>query len=155
MVVNRSRPAGVIPTLYYDDVEKAIPWLCGAFGFRERFRYGPPGDAQGAHHGAGDGTVMLGKSRVGQSPNRGDSAVLRPPEGGGMNAIAGVHVDDIDAHHERAKEFGARIVHSPETHPFGERQYTAEDLEGQRWAFSQSVADVAPEDFGAVRGEGM
>ena len=98
---------------------------------------------------------MLGKSRVGQSPNWGDGAVLRPPDGGVMNAITGVHVEDIDVHHERAREFGARIALAPETHPFGERQYTAEDLEGQRWAFSQSVAGVAPEDFGAVRGEGM
>jgi predicted enzyme related to lactoylglutathione lyase len=32
---------------------------------------------------------------------------------------------------------------------FGERQYSAEDLAGYRWAFSQSVADVNPEDWGA------
>ncbi|HEX9942349.1 MAG TPA: hypothetical protein VGG03_10055 [Thermoanaerobaculia bacterium] len=36
---------------------------------------------------------------------------------------------------------------------FGERQYTAEDLGGHRWTFSQSIADVAPEEWGAALAE--
>jgi uncharacterized glyoxalase superfamily protein PhnB len=34
--------------------------------------------------------------------------------------------------------------------PFGERQYTVEDLEGHRWTFSQSIADVPFEAWGAT-----
>jgi hypothetical protein len=34
--------------------------------------------------------------------------------------------------------------------PFGERVYTVEDLAGHRWTFSQSIADVAPEQWGAT-----
>jgi uncharacterized glyoxalase superfamily protein PhnB len=47
-----------------------------------------------------------------------------------------VHVDDIDAHYERAKRAGAHILSEPEDTPFG-RRYRAEDLEGHRWMFVQ------------------
>jgi uncharacterized glyoxalase superfamily protein PhnB len=34
--------------------------------------------------------------------------------------------------------------------PFGERQYTVEDPGGRRWTFSQSIADMAPSQWGGV-----
>jgi uncharacterized glyoxalase superfamily protein PhnB len=61
-----------------------------------------------------------------------------------------VHVEDVDRHFEQVKRFGARIVHPPADMPFGERVYTAEDLAGHRWTFSQSIADVALEHWGAT-----
>ena len=61
-----------------------------------------------------------------------------------------MHVEDLDRHYEHAKQRGAHILQPPTTHPFGERQYTAEDPEGHRWTFSQSVADVEPEEWGAM-----
>ena len=64
-----------------------------------------------------------------------------------------VRVDDVDRHHERAKERGARILRPPTDYPYGERQYTAEDLGGHGWTFSQSIADVAPEEWGGTPGE--
>ena len=60
-----------------------------------------------------------------------------------------MRVEDVDAHCARARQFGARIVGEPKTAEFGERQYTAEDLAGYRWTFSQTVADVDPNDWGA------
>ena len=98
---------------------------------------------------------MLSVARVGQSQEWGDSAEFRPPRDGAISVILGVHVEDVDQHCERAKELGARIVHAPETYPYGERQYTAEDLAGYRWAFSQSVADAAPEEWGGTSGPGI
>jgi uncharacterized glyoxalase superfamily protein PhnB len=61
-----------------------------------------------------------------------------------------VHVEDVDRHFEHAKRFGARIVETPNDKPFGERQYTVEDPEGHRWTFSQHVADVGPQQWGAT-----
>ena len=55
-----------------------------------------------------------------------------------------------NSHHERALQRGARILEPPADHPYGERQYTAEDNAGHRWTFSQSIADVAPEDWGGT-----
>jgi uncharacterized glyoxalase superfamily protein PhnB len=59
-----------------------------------------------------------------------------------------VRVVDVDEHYNHVKQSTARILHPPETYPFGERQYTVEDPGGQRWTFTQSVADVAPEEWG-------
>lgn len=59
-----------------------------------------------------------------------------------------VRVEDVDAYYERASARGARIIDEPTDFPYGERQYNAEDLAGHRWTFSESIADVAPEDWG-------
>jgi uncharacterized glyoxalase superfamily protein PhnB len=129
-------------------VGEAIDWLCGAFGFVERLRYGPDGDPAGAQLSVGEGSVFLTSPRVGQSPEWADTAELRPPRKNEVTHSVAVHVGDVDRHYEQARRFGARILGPPETHSFGERQYTAEDLCGHRWTFSQSVADVAPEAWG-------
>ena len=42
---------------------------------------------------------------------------------------------------------GAVVVEQRQS---GERQYTAVDLGGHVWTFSQSIADVAPEERGGV-----
>ena len=33
---------------------------------------------------------------------------------------------------------------------YGERQYVATDLAGHQWTFTQSVADVSPEEWGGT-----
>lgn len=47
-----------------------------------------------------------------------------------------VEVADVDAHYERSKAAGARILSEPEDQSEGFRHYRAEDLEGHRWMFS-------------------
>src|ERR1019366_4730672 len=142
MIANRSAPPGpIVPRLIYKDVAKAIDWLRGAFGFTERLRTSPEPDGT-IHHAQlaiGEGSVIL----TGQP-------VARPNEF--IQALM-VHVDNVDEHFARAKQFGARILSPPDSKPFGERQYAAEDLEGHRWAFSESVADVQPEAWGATVSE--
>jgi uncharacterized glyoxalase superfamily protein PhnB len=141
-VINRSAPtATIVPVLIYEDVGKAIDWLCGAFGFTERLRAaGPDGKISHAQLAVAEGAIMMGAGRGG----------LRPPRPNEVNQYVHVHVDDVDKHFEQAKQFGARILSGPANQPFGERQYTAEDLAGHWWTFSQSMADVAPEDWGAT-----
>ncbi len=63
-----------------------------------------------------------------------------------------VRVEDIDAHCKRARDHGARITEGPVTHPYGERQYNAVDFAGYSWTFSESVADVHPQDWGRDSG---
>jgi uncharacterized glyoxalase superfamily protein PhnB len=41
-------------------------------------------------------------------------------------------------------------LEEPKDFPYGERQYTAEDPASHQWTFSQSLADVAPEDWGGI-----
>jgi uncharacterized glyoxalase superfamily protein PhnB len=124
-------PTGaVIPVLGYPDVGEAVEWLCGAFGFSERWRAGN----HRAQIAVGDGAVAVTARR---NASRGEIMV---------------RIEDADRHHERARRFGARIVQPPADHPYGERQYTAEDLAGHTWTFSESVADVAPEEWGGTSG---
>ena len=149
MIENRSAaPGPVVPVLVYEDVGKAIEWLCETFGFVERFRYGPEGKPKGAQLAVGGGSIFLTAERVSQSSKWADSAVFRAPRPGKVTHTVMVNVADVDSHFSRVKQRGAHIFSQPETHPFGERQYTVEDPGGHRWTFSQSVADAAPEDWG-------
>jgi uncharacterized glyoxalase superfamily protein PhnB len=63
-----------------------------------------------------------------------------------------VRVSDVDAHHNRAIQYQARILSPPCDHPYGERHYTVADLAGHIWTFSQSIADVDPRDWGGTPG---
>ena len=63
-----------------------------------------------------------------------------------------VRVENVDAHYERSRHQGATILRIPETYPYGERQYTAEDLVGRRWTFSESITDVDPVSWGGEPG---
>jgi uncharacterized glyoxalase superfamily protein PhnB len=144
MIVNRSAPtASVIPVLGYEDVVKASDWLCDAFGFRVRLRIG--------NHRAqlvfGDGAVIVTERRLGQESDAPDRAEPRPDE---LSHAVHVRIADVDQHYERASQRGARILRPPADYPYGERQYTAEDVGGHRWTFSQSIADVAPEEWGGT-----
>jgi uncharacterized glyoxalase superfamily protein PhnB len=148
MPANRSKPPGtILATLIYDDVPKAVSWLCEAFGFTERLRAGSS-HAQLAY---GMGGVMLGQSRIGQGFASPDDAHFRQPRPGEVSIVISVDVEDVDRHHEHAVSRGAKIHQAPTTHVYGERQYTVEDFAGYRWTFSQSVVDVDPADWGALQ----
>jgi uncharacterized glyoxalase superfamily protein PhnB len=136
MLANRSIPrCTVIPELGYPDIGEAIDWLCDAFGFTLRLRI--------ANHRAqlnvGDGAVVLTEASGGEGCVLAHSVMVR--------------VEDADRHHERASERGARILRPPADCPYGERQYTAQDLGGHCWTFTQSIADVDPRDWGGTPGQ--
>ena len=153
MVDNRSAPEGfVVPTLVYRDVGAAITWLCDVFEFSLRLQANDPsGRTTHAQLSVGGGSVILSAARQGQSSDWSDPAEFRPPRVNEVSHVVSVRVTDVDGHHEHARERGARILHQPTNYPFGERQYSVEDLEGHRWSFTQSVADVAPGEWGASR----
>jgi uncharacterized glyoxalase superfamily protein PhnB len=133
---NRSIPAAtVIPVLIYADVREAVAWLSRAFGFQERLRIGEDHRSQLSF---GDGAVIVGDVR-------GDR---RRPRAGEVTHSVMVRVEDAHAHCRHAREQGARILMEPTDFEYGERQYTAEDPGGHQWTFSQTLADVAPEEWG-------
>ena len=135
---NRSIPqATVIPVLIYPDVRAAVAWLSEAFGFRERVQIGEDHRSQLQ---VGDGAVIIGDVRRDR----------RPPRPGEVTHSVIVRVEDVRAHFEHARAHGANVVEELTDYPFGERQYTAEDPAGHQWTFSQTLADVAPEDWGGI-----
>jgi len=152
MTDNRSIPAAtVIPILVYEDVAEAVEWLCDTFGFTERLRIGD----HRAQLCIGSGAVVVTERRVAQVHNSSDAVILRPPRRGEVSHVVMVRIDDVDGHYEYARERGARIIDPPQDHPYGERQYAAEDLAGHRWTFTQTIGDVAPEEWGGEAREGL
>ncbi len=133
---NRSAPpAAVTPVLSYPDVAAAVAWLVRVFGFVEHVRIGE----HRAQLGCGDGALIVADTTYGRQAPTGDD---------GVTHSVMVRVPNVDAHFEAAQAAGAHIVTPPQDHPYGERQYSAQDLAGHRWTFSQTVADVQPEEWG-------
>jgi uncharacterized glyoxalase superfamily protein PhnB len=140
MKPNRSIPsATVMPVLVYPDVREAADWLCASFGFVERLFIGENHRAQLTF---ADGAVILGDAH-------GDR---RAPRDGEVTHAVMARVEDARAHCERAREHGARILDEPTDYEYGERQYRAEDPWRHQWTFSQTLTDVAPEDWGGASG---
>ncbi len=138
MKPNRSIPrATVIPVLIYPDVREAVDWLCSAFGFVERVWIGENHRAQLSF---GEGGLIVGDVRFDR----------RPPRRGEVTHSVMVRVDDVDAHYELSRSRGATVIMEPTDFPFGERQYSAEDPAGHHWTFSETLVDVAPEDWGGI-----
>src|SRR5580765_2801909 len=130
VLINRSAPrATVLPVLIYDDVPVASEWLCAAFGFAERLRIGNH-RAQLVYR---DGGVIVRDRPDGGITDVTDPAYAAPPR-----QHVHVSVTDSDAHHDRAVRCGARILEPPTDYFYGERQYTAVDLGGHQWTFSES-----------------
>jgi uncharacterized glyoxalase superfamily protein PhnB len=140
MLISRTTgSASVVPELVYADVGEAVDWLCETFGFTELWR----ADGHRARVAFGNGVVIVADADA----QYGRAA---PGSGGLRSHAVMVKVDDVNAHHDHAREHGARILSPPADYPYGERQYAAEDLAGHHWTFTQAIADLAPEDWGGT-----
>jgi uncharacterized glyoxalase superfamily protein PhnB len=129
MLFNRSIPrCTVIPEVAYPSVTEGAEWLSKAFGFRVRLRIA---DHRIQMH-VGDGAIVVVERR--DDTGRRSSMLVR--------------VEGIDEHCERAVAAGAQILRPLQDYPYGERQYVVEDLAGNLWKFSQTLADVDPAVWG-------
>jgi len=132
----------ITPYLLYKDVDSALDFLSAAFGFKEILRY--TGEAGYVNHAEmridGGGKIYLG--------DPGDE--YRNPKDLGQQTV-GIYVlvDDVDGHFERARAAGVEILEEPTDQEYGERRYTAKDLEGHHWYFAEPTREVAAENWGA------
>ena len=139
-MVDETWPA-VVPMPTYEDVGAAAEWLARAFGFEERERFNDDsGRVTTAVLGVpGGGVVMLGYAGPDyEGPRRhadGCERARRWRETPWVVDGVLVTVEDVDEHHARARDVGARVLSPPEDTPHG-RLYRAEDREGHRWMFS-------------------
>lgn len=128
----------VTPVLVYPDVRAAVAWLEAAFGFEERVRIG---DAHRAQMRVGvDGAIVVvdvGGQRA-------------APDGDRTAHLIKVRLPDVDSAFTRACEHGARVVEVLTTWEYGERSGILEDIGGHRWELTQTVRDVAPEEWGGT-----
>lgn len=131
MLKNRSMPQSVIiPEIPYSDVLEAADWLCNNFGFTERLR--------------------IGNHRVQLQFSQGDIVITGPAPVPVPRHSVMVRLINIDDHYTQTFHNGVKIVNPPVDYPYGERQYTALDLAGHHWTFSQTLKDVDPEEWGGL-----
>ena len=131
-----------MPSLRYVDVAAALDWLRDVFGLQEYLRWASP-----------DGVVRHAEMRVGGTGfvelAEATEEQPGPRQLGGPSGSLVVLLDDVDAHHAAAAAAGAQVVSPLQDKPWGLRQYSALDLEGHRWEFSQQVRRVEPAEWGA------
>ena len=132
--------------LYYDDANKAIDWLCRAFGFEVRLRIkGDDGRIEHSELVFGDGLIMVSSEKPEKFPNH-----RAPTKCGGINTQnMMVYVDDVEAHCKRARAAGAKILAEPKTTDYGEeywedRGYECEDVGGHGWWFYERLRSPKP-----------
>lgn len=129
---NRSMPANsVIPVLTCRNFDATINWLCDVFGFRERWRV----DEHRAQLTFGNSTIVITKQAADLEIR--NSAML-------------VRVDDVMEHFKQLRDKEVTVLRAPQVFPYGEMQYTVEDIDGTVWTFSESVRDMLPEEWGGT-----
>ena len=163
--MSETTTARIFPFLRYDDAPAAFEWLARAFGFEKQMLVpGPGGTIAHAQLRYGGSLIMIAsagdeekliqistarddaRNLIGTASARDDdmkhksSAVVR-----GASQGIYVLVDDVDAHHDRAKAAGAEIIMALEETAHGAREYMARDLEGHLWSFGTYAPDVAPD----------
>jgi uncharacterized glyoxalase superfamily protein PhnB len=124
--------------MFYEDVGAAIDWLVEAFGFVVRIRMTDDEDGM-VFHGqleVEDSLVALGLAAEHEGCESPRSL------NGQITQRLFIYVDDVDAHAERARKAGAKILYEPTTSFYGDRVYECVDLEGHHWKFAQHVQDV-------------
>jgi len=117
------RPA-FIPSIVYKDNRAALKWLENAFGFEPSEVLVDSNDnivhAEMSH---GAGVIMVGNEFAGWAKS--------PLSVGGANTQR-IHVQidsGIDAHFDRARKAGAKVVMEPKDQFYGVRSYTVQDHE--------------------------
>jgi uncharacterized glyoxalase superfamily protein PhnB len=125
---------GLVPSLAYKDVPRAVTWLTRAFGFQERCA------ARLSWVGGCLAWMELGDVLINLTTD-GGHGLRCPGQAGEASVGLKVYVDDVDAHFETAIAAGATILSALEDGFWGGRIYRAADLEGHHWEFSQRGCD--------------
>ncbi len=132
--VSPTAPAAIsnvtmFPIIGYRDLDAAIAWLCRVFSF-EPLEVMRNDDGSYAHVELrlGNGVIMpTSIDKQGDAGNPWNQPI----------ATQGLYValDGLDTHYARAAAEGAEIVRPLADTPYGSREYTARDLEGNLWSF--------------------
>jgi PhnB protein len=138
MHFNRSAPhARVVPVLTVSDVRAAVAWYERTFGFVEHVKIGDGHRAQLGLPGGADAELIVAEARPGR----------RLPTADRSHQIM-LKVEDVAATLARATASGATIADELRDQPYGERQAGLTDPFGHQWVLTQTLVDVAPEDWG-------
>lgn len=136
--MNRSAPhARVTPVLTVADVRAAVAWYSEVLGFVEHVRIGDGHRSQLGLPEAAAAELVVAEVRPGR----------RTPERERSHQIM-LKVDNVATVVQNAVARGARLMEPPRDWEYGERQATIDDPFGHQWVLNQTLADVAPEEWG-------
>lgn len=120
----------IFPAFRYANADAAVQWLKDAFGAEEKeLHRRDDGSIAHAELRFGAGLIMLGQYDANGWMGG------KPPDPLASTASLYIVVDDPDAHCKRTRDAGATIVRELEDMPYGSREYSARDLEGNLWSF--------------------
>lgn len=121
-----SQYRGVVPYLFYDDVEAAMDWYSRVYGFEEIGRWhNDSGRIQNAEMKIGDTELWL------DGGGRPDADPERP-------TWIGIWVEDVDAVCRRIREAGVECE-DPVDRDFGIRMLNVPDGMGYVWGFMRRI----------------
>lgn len=130
----------LMPYLVVTDPEAAMSFYEKTFGFQ---RAGEPlvQNDQIIHC---EMTFMDTRIMIGLEGCWGNSA--RCPASSGVDQGIGLYVycPDVDSHHADAAASGAEITMEPDDMFWGDRMYSAKDMDGYRWSFATKVGEFDP-----------
>ncbi|HKY60858.1 MAG TPA: VOC family protein [Gemmatimonadota bacterium] len=135
MTASSHDPApNIFPAIKYSDAPAAVDWLTRVLGFEAQMVVpGPDNTVAHAELRLGPGFIMLGSVR----PQEKDNPWATEPMG------VYVYVEDVQAHHDRARAAGAEIVRPLQVTDYGSWEYSVRDPEGHLWSFGT----YRPEEF--------
>jgi PhnB protein len=129
----------VVPCVLYDDPVRAAGWLATVLDMREVVRATLPDGWVGHIELERGGCIVLLGRRGGQFAD--------------THSVTQVFVDDVAIACGRVVDAGGAVLDPPQERPWGIRQATVIDLEGQRWVVCEHVRDTEPADwYGKVVG---
>jgi uncharacterized glyoxalase superfamily protein PhnB len=109
----------VVPQLAVRDVRAAQQWYRERFGFEADFNW--EDDYGGIH--------------------RGDVRIYLCREGQARPSLLCVTVEDVDAAYARCLEAGTEILSEPEDKPWGIREFTCADPDGNRFRLGRGLGE--------------
>jgi uncharacterized glyoxalase superfamily protein PhnB len=119
----------IFPAFRYRDADAAIDWLKDVFGFEKAVHRDDAGVVMHAELRLGAGIIMLGQHRP--------EGWFGPSEPDPQASTIGIYVvvEDVDALYARVKAAGAELIRDLVDQDYGSREFSARDLEGNRWSF--------------------
>ena len=119
----------------------ALKFYTDAFGAEELYRLPTP------EGGVAHAEFMIGNSRICLSEEAPDWFAAAMPENMMASCLFSIVTEDCERSCERAMRAGADLLTKPTVQFWGAKMAILRDPYGYRWAFSQKVEDVSPEEL--------
>lgn len=109
-------------------MERAIDWMKRVLGFGEHAMVRDGGELVHAE-------LRLGNCYVMGAARRGDAYTASPLDLAGIGGGMYVPMEVVEEHYARVRATGEELAREIEDTPYGSREYSLRDPEGQAWSF--------------------